>query len=61
LLAKESKTEAAEEQIEKDSEDLDEVLEEDFEPEYDDKEQLKKMGSSLKIADDEFGDGDEES
>jgi hypothetical protein len=61
LLAKESKTEAAEEQIEKDSEDLDEVLEEDFEPEYEDKEQLKKMGSSLKIADDEFGDGDEES
>jgi len=37
------------------------VLEEDFEPEYEDKEQLKKMGSSLKIADDEFSDGNEES
>ena len=61
LLAKESETEAAEEQLEKDSEDLDEVLEEDFEPEYEDKEQLKKMGSSLKIVDDEYGDGNEES
>ena len=61
LLAKESETEAADEQLEKDSENLDEVLEEDFEPEYEDKEQLKKMGSSLKIADDEFGDGNEES
>jgi hypothetical protein len=61
LLAKESEAEAGEEDLEKDSEDLDEVLEEDFEPEYEDKEQLKKMGSSLKIADDEYGDGNEES
>ena len=60
LLAKESEVEADEEQPEKDSEDLDEVLEDDFEPEYEDKEQLKKMGSSLKIADDDFGDGNEE-
>jgi hypothetical protein len=36
------------------------VLEEDFEPEYEDKGQLKKMGSSLKIADDEYGDGNED-
>jgi hypothetical protein len=60
LLAKESEVEADEEQPEKDSEDLDEVLEDDFEPEYEDKEQLKKMGSSLKIADDDFGEGNEE-
>jgi hypothetical protein len=61
LLAKESKAEAVVEQPEKDSEDLDEVLEEDFEPEYEDKEQLNKMGSSLKIADDEYGESNEES
>ena len=61
LLAKESKAEPAEEQPEKGSEDLDDLLAEAFEPEYEDKEQLKKMGSSLKIADDEYGDTDEES
>ena len=61
LLAKESKAEAVEDDLEKDSEDLDEVLEEDFEPEYEDKEQLKKIGSSLKIADDEYGDTNEDS
>jgi hypothetical protein len=60
LLAKESEAEAVEEEIENDSEDLDEVLEEDFESDYEDKEQLKKMDSSLKIADDEYGNGNEE-
>lgn len=60
LLAKESKAEAVKEQLEEDSEDLDDVLEEDFESGYEDKEQLKKMDSSLKIADDEYGDGDED-
>jgi len=61
LLAKEPKIEADEEQVEKDSEDLDDVLEEDFESEYEDEEQIKKMDSSLKISDDEYGDADEES
>jgi hypothetical protein len=37
------------------------VLEEDFESEYEDEEQIKKMDSSLKISDDEYGDADEES
>lgn len=60
LLAKESEAETVEEELEKDSEDLDEVLEEDFESDFEDKEQLKKMDSSLKIADDEYGDGNEE-
>ena len=60
LLAKESEAEAPAEPLEKDSEDLDEVLEEDFEPEYEDKEDLKKMDSSLKIADDDYGDTNEE-
>jgi len=61
LLAKEPKIEADEAQVEKDSEDLDDVLEEDFESEYEDEEQIKKMDSSLKISDDEYGDADEES
>ena len=61
LLAKEQKTEADEEQVKKDSGDLDDVPEEDFESEFEDKEQIKKMGSSLKIADDEYGESNEES
>ena len=60
LLAKESEAEAVEADLEKDSEDLDEVLEEDFESGYEDKEELKKINSSLKITDDDYGDGNEE-
>jgi hypothetical protein len=56
LLAKEQKAKTDEDQIEKDSGDLDEPPEEDFESEYEDEEPIKKMDSSLKIADDEFGD-----
>jgi hypothetical protein len=42
-------------------EDLDELLDDGYEEdELDDKEGLKKLNSSLKIADDEFGDADEE-
>ncbi|MCK5419441.1 MAG: hypothetical protein KAI93_13060 [Desulfobacterales bacterium] len=61
LLAKESKSEAVVEDLEKDSEDLDEVLEEDFESGYEDKEQLNKMNPSLKISDDEYGESNEDS
>jgi len=61
LLAKELKVEAVEEQIKKDSGDLDEVPEEDFESEFEDEEQIKKMDPSLKIADDEYGDPNGES
>ena len=61
LLAKEQKSETDEAQVEKDSEDLDEVPEENFESEFEDKEQIKKMGSSLKIADDEYGESNGES
>jgi len=61
LLAKELKGEAHAEQAEKDSADLDEVPEEDFESEFEDGEPIKKMGSSLKIADDEYGDSNGES
>lgn len=61
LLAKELKAEAEDEQVDKDSEDLEEVPEEDFDSEFEDKEEIKKMGSSLKISDDEYGDSNGES
>jgi len=61
LLTKESAAEAIKEQKENDSENAGEVLEEDFESEYEDKEALDKLDSSLKIADDEFGDTIDES
>jgi hypothetical protein len=61
LLTKESAVEIIKAQKEKDSEELDEVLEEDFGSDYEDKEALDKLDSSLKIADDEFGDTTDES
>ena len=60
LLTKESATEAIKEPKEDDAEELEEVLDEDFESDYEDKEALDKLDSSLKIADDEFGDMNEE-
>jgi hypothetical protein len=63
LLTKESAAEAIKKQKENDSEDLEEVVEEDFESVYEDeeKEPLDKLDSSLKIADDEFEDTIDES
>ena len=61
LLTKESAVEAIKEEKEEDSEDLEEVLDDDFESDYEDKEGIDKLDSSLKIADDEFGDINEES
>ena len=40
---------------------MDELLEDDFESDYEDEDQPKKLDSSLKIADDEYGDTGEES
>jgi len=62
LLTKESAAELVKEHKQNDSEEIDDVIEEDFESVYDedeDKEALDKMDSSLKIADDEFGDTEE--
>jgi hypothetical protein len=50
-----------EEPIEDQDEELDDLLEEDFESEYEDEDPPKKIDSSLKIADDEYGDSDDES
>jgi hypothetical protein len=57
LLAKEPEPPEAEEQVEEESEELDELLEDEFESDYEKKEELK----NLKIADDDFGDAEEES
>lgn len=57
LLAKEPEPQEAEEQVEEETEELDELLEDEFESDYEKKEELK----NLKIADDEFGDAEEES
>ena len=59
--ANEPKPEAAEEPDEKEDGDIDELLEDDYESDYDDNDPPKKLNSSLKIADDEYGDASEDS
>ena len=59
--ANEPKDRAVEEPVEKQDGEMDELLEDDFESDYENESQPKKLDSSLKIADDEFGDGNEES
>ena len=63
LLAHEEEPEPkdAEEPVEAQTEDVDEILEDDLESGYEDNNQIKKMDSSLKIADDEYGEPTEES
>ena len=46
---------------EKPDEDMDDLMEDDFESDYENEDQPKKLDSSLKIADDEYGDVNEES
>ena len=47
--------------VEEPDEEMDELLEDDFESDYENQSQPKKLNSSLKIADDEYGDTDGES
>jgi hypothetical protein len=63
LLARANQPEPrkAKEPVENQDEELDDLLEDDFESDYEDEDPPKKMDSSLKIADDEFGDSDDES
>jgi hypothetical protein len=63
LLARDAQPRAkvVEKPIEAQDEDMDEILEDDFESDFEDDDKIKKMGSSLKIADDEYGDTNEES
>jgi hypothetical protein len=57
----EPKAKVAEEPVEKPDAEMDELLDDDFESEYENEDQPKKLDSSLKIADDEYGDTSEES
>lgn len=50
-----------EEPVEEQGEEMDELLEDDLESDYEDEDHPKKLDSSLKIADDEYGDTDGES
>jgi len=63
LLARSNEPEPrkAEEPVEDQDEELDDLLEDDFEADYEDEDPPKKMDSSLKIADDEYGDSDDDS
>jgi hypothetical protein len=63
LLARSNEPEPrkAEEPAEDQDEELDDLLEDDFESDYEDEDPPKKMDSSLKIADDDYGDSDDES
>jgi hypothetical protein len=63
LLArvKEPKSRTAEEPVEKQDEELDDLLEDGFESDYENEDPPKKLDSSLKIADDEYGDSTDES
>jgi hypothetical protein len=55
-LAKKRQSSGTTVQFEDDSADLDDMLEDDFNDGYPEKNGLKKMGSSLKIEDDDYVD-----
>ncbi len=59
LLTRKSKIEPVVEEIEDDSTDLDELLEDDFDETYQEKNEIKNLDSSFKIADDDFEDVDD--
>ena len=63
LLARENEPEPEEneEPVEEQGEEMDDLLEDDFESDYENEDPPKKLNSSLKIADDEYGDTDGES
>ncbi len=65
LLAVESEPEPddadEEEVVEEQAEEMDELLEDDFESGYEEKNKISKLDSSLKIADDDYGDSPSES
>ena len=56
LLTKKRKSSGTTVQFEDDSADLDEMLEDDFDDDYPEKNRIKKMESSLKIEDDDYVD-----
>jgi hypothetical protein len=56
LLAKKRRSSAITKQLGDDSPDLDEMLEDDFDDDYQKKSGIKKIDSSLKIEDNDYGD-----
>ena len=59
--AKEPQPRVAAEPVEEQDEEIDEMLEDDFESDFEDEnDQIKKLDSSLKIADDEYDDNNDD-
>ncbi len=61
LLTKEPKSVETAEEVGDESTDLEELREEDFNDTFEEKNEIKKLDSSLKIADDDYIDVDDES
>ena len=59
LLSKSRGSVAAAEQVEEDSADLDEMLEDNFDAPFEEKDDLQKIDSPIKVAGDDFGDADD--
>ena len=61
LLRQEREEIEMEQALEEEADDIDDLLsEDDFEEEFESKDDIKKINTSLKVADDEYGDLDEE-
>ena len=59
LLAKNREAAEVTEQIEEDAPDMDEMIEDGYEETFEDKEDLKKIDSSIKVAGDDFSEADD--
>jgi hypothetical protein len=60
LLTLERESEETDKELEEPSGDLDELLEDNYEQDFEDKTDINKIDSSLKIADDDLVNGDDE-
>ena len=60
LFEKEEETAGSEDSVDADSEDIDELLDDEIDDVYEDKKLIKDLKSSLKVADDDAIDTDEE-
>ena len=60
LLTRERQIEEAVTELEEQSDDLDELLEDDYEEDFEDKADIDKIDSTLKIADEDLADGEDE-
>lgn len=58
LLAKNREAAEVAEQLEEDATDMDEMIEDGYDETFEDKDDLKKINSSLKVAGDDFSDAD---